>query len=80
VLNINGKEERMALKQDRIDLTIRMSINRRCAWIAFVLFVCIFALLESSLNGDVQMILLQSLLWTLQTILLGKPIRDHTLQ
>lgn len=78
--NLNRKGVKMEFKHDIIDLTLNVSIKRRNAWMAFVLFVCIFVLLASSLSQDVRNILLQILLWILQTMLFGKPLRDHTLQ
>ena len=78
--NINRKGVRMEFKHDTIDLTLNVSIKRRNAWAAFVLFVCIFVLLASSLSQDVRNIILQILIWILQTILFGKPLRDYALQ
>ena len=77
--NTNRKGVTMEFKHDTIDLTLNVSIKRCNAWMAFVLFVCIFVLLASSLSQDIRNILLQILLWILQTMLLGKPIRDHNL-
>jgi hypothetical protein len=75
--NINSNGVRLEFKHETIELTLHVSIHRHNAWMAFVIFVCILVFLVSSFSQDTRDILLQILLWLLQTMLLGIPIKDQ---